>query len=305
MPDEHRPTKDERVQTNQPTPDPQVDRTASLAEAQLEKLRLEIESLRHANYWGSSVGRWIPIATVLIAVAGFLGGIYQFNVSQNAAQQKLATDQEQAAKKLAADQQGAAAKLAAEQHQAAEELVASQQTEARRLAAEQQISSAKLASEQQTESRRLAFEQRDNLNQLQHDLRMANEARSFELQKPYWEKQLELYFSAAEVAATIATTSDQDEKIKAERKFWQLYGGPLSILEDELTNSEGRPVEKAMVKFGRCMKGSTCGSQHDECSPDEIHTRSLNLAHTIRSSVSKTWRGNSTPVTGGDIKGKQ
>jgi len=291
MPADRNDPQDNQSQSNHLTSKSDSAKEASLVEAQLEKLRLEIDSLRLKNYWENRVGRWIPIITVLIAVGGFLAGIYQFNSLQKSGQQKLIADQDTVAKKLAVDQQNAAAKLSAEQHQAAEQLAASQQSETRKLAAEQQITTAKLASEQQTEVRRLAFEQRDSLTKLQHDFAMANQARAFDLQKPYWEKQLELYFAAAEAAASIATSTDQDERARSERRFWQLYCGQLAVLEDELNQDDSREIEGAMVRFGKCLKASTCLSVPEPCDTVELNKRSLGLAYAIRKSVSKTWRG--------------
>jgi hypothetical protein len=57
----------------------------SLKEAQLEKVRLEIEQLRKTRLEG--ITRYLPLLSVLIAVGGFLFGIYQFQ-KQSALEQK-------------------------------------------------------------------------------------------------------------------------------------------------------------------------------------------------------------------------
>jgi hypothetical protein len=97
-----------------------------------------------------------------------------------------------------------------------------------------------------------------------------------EFMKPLLEKQQQLYFDAASVAATIASSPDPAERRKAEGRFWTLYYGPLVMVE-------GRDVSGAMKAFGRCVTGE------DKCGTDEIKQRSLKLASTLETSMLKTW----------------
>jgi len=45
---------------------------------EIEKLKVEIQSLASGNRWENRVTRYIPVITVLIAVFSFWLGIYQF-----------------------------------------------------------------------------------------------------------------------------------------------------------------------------------------------------------------------------------
>jgi hypothetical protein len=63
------------------------------AQAELEKLRLEIQSLKSKNGWGEKVAQFTPLFTVLIAVAGFCFGVYQFNIQQKENIKKFTSDQ--------------------------------------------------------------------------------------------------------------------------------------------------------------------------------------------------------------------
>lgn len=74
--------------------------------------------------------------------------------------------------------------------------------------------------------------------------------RDREFMKPLWEKQLATYFEASEAAATIATTSDPNERARAENKFWMLYEGPLIIIESPA-------VAVAMKTFGSALSAQT------------------------------------------------
>ena len=97
-----------------------------------------------------------------------------------------------------------------------------------------------------------------------------------EFMKPLLEKQQQLYFEAAEAAATIATTTDAAERRKAEARFWVLYQGPMVMVETT-------DVSGAMKAFGRCLDGT------EKCSGGEIRDRSLKLASTLENSLLKTW----------------
>jgi hypothetical protein len=63
-------------------------------EAELLKLFLEIEHLTHKNKWEAKISAYIPLFTVLIAVAGFLFGMYQFQVQQKLQQDRAISEQQ-------------------------------------------------------------------------------------------------------------------------------------------------------------------------------------------------------------------
>lgn len=53
-------------------------RSESKSTVELEKLRIEIAGLQNSQKWDRRVGRFIPMATTIIALAGFWFGIFQF-----------------------------------------------------------------------------------------------------------------------------------------------------------------------------------------------------------------------------------
>jgi len=110
--------------------------------------------------------------------------------------------------------------------------------------------------------------------------------REFELQAPFWERRLRLYFDAAAAAGTLASAPPGPARTAAEATFWQLYNGPLAIVEDDA-------VEGAMVSFGKCLSGE------EQCTRDTLVRRSLALAHSCRQSIGETWR-----LGLGELKGK-
>jgi len=110
--------------------------------------------------------------------------------------------------------------------------------------------------------------------------------REVELQAPFWERRLTLYFDAAAAAGTLASAPPGPARTAAEARFWQLYNGPLAIVEDDA-------VEGAMVSFGKCLSGE------EQCTRDTLVRRSLALAHSCRQSIGETWR-----LGLGELKGK-
>lgn len=81
----------------------QTGQQAAMAEAQLQKLQLEIkklkfdvESLGSTSSQAEKFMRFVPLITVVIAVAGFWFTVHQYNQQQAAAATKLAADREQA-----------------------------------------------------------------------------------------------------------------------------------------------------------------------------------------------------------------
>lgn len=119
--------------------------------------------------------------------------------------------------------------------------------------------------------------------------------------KPYYDRQLDLYFQTARAAATLATDPRPDEWHKARREFWSLYWGPLSMVEDATpyrpeTESEEEPrtVEAAMVRFGRSLRQIEDSLPAGDASParaqlEQLQRPSLWLAHRLRDSLRGAW----------------
>lgn len=109
--------------------------------------------------------------------------------------------------------------------------------------------------------------------------------RELELQNPFWQKRLQLYFEAAEAAGVIASQSSGPDRTKAEAAFWRLYLGPLAVVEDD-------NVEGAMVRLGNCLDKS------ETCDQITLSRRALALAHSCRQSIGDTWRLGLTELKG-------
>lgn len=100
------------------------------------------------------------------------------------------------------------------------------------------------------------------------------ETRRIEATRPFLDRQLTLYTEATQAAATLATSSSDDEIIAAKQRFWSLYWGELALVEDAR-------VETAMVQLGRALR-------QDQPQGD-VQLLSLKLAHACRDSLAKSW----------------
>jgi hypothetical protein len=108
-------------------------------------------------------------------------------------------------------------------------------------------------------------------------------AKEREFRKPFWEKQINTYFEASNVAAIIATLpAGNIDRKKAEERFRQLYYGSLVLVEEE-------EVMKAKVKFRNCLD-----ELDEECTSEpsktfRLQTLSLGLANKCRASIGTSW----------------
>jgi hypothetical protein len=91
--------------------------------------------------------------------------------------------------------------------------------------------------------------------------------------KPLLDRQTELYMEASKVVARLAQAPSPPERsVEDVRKFWELYNGPLIIVE-----SHG--VSGAMKDFGECLGHAA------ECSAGTLQARSRALSTAILKSI--------------------
>jgi hypothetical protein len=98
--------------------------------------------------------------------------------------------------------------------------------------------------------------------------------------KPFLQRQLDLCFAATQAAASLASEVDTGKWKEARTTFWQLYWGPLSIVES-------REVEAAMFEFGKLVPTGEIVEQHLPVTALQIP--SYELAHAVRKLILKSW----------------
>jgi hypothetical protein len=65
-----------------------------IKEAQLMRTYLEIEQLRKGSSWAEAIARYTPLISVVIAVSGFLFGIYQYQKQEEVSNKKMLIEQQ-------------------------------------------------------------------------------------------------------------------------------------------------------------------------------------------------------------------
>ena len=137
-------------------------------------------------------------------------------------------------------------------------------------------------------TRTLEKERRDRADKKAADdqqLAKQVEAARIEAQKPFLQRQQELYFAAAVAASRLATLDLGPERDAARKRFYELYWGELSIVEDKL-------VEKAMVRFADTLddfeqKKFDKDSGTPKVDKLDLQQKSLELAHACRDSLAR------------------
>jgi hypothetical protein len=127
-------------------------------------------------------------------------------------------------------------------------------------------------------------------------LNLAREEEAKKLEEEYhrrfWEKRLELYSEATDAVSKIASLqlfvpSNQfpsDEYIKAFRRFYQLYYGPLCIVESD-------KVANAMINFKKTVEakqGSDAKAQ--QAYRQSLLDASLDLAYACSEDMQDNWK---------------
>jgi hypothetical protein len=102
--------------------------------------------------------------------------------------------------------------------------------------------------------------------------------RLIEAQKPFLDRQLQLYFDAVATAGKLVTLEHSDpDWQKAKQRYEQLYWAELSIVESGA-------VETAMVYFNRVLQG------YEPVQLPELRLRAYCLAHAVRDSIKNSWK---------------
>lgn len=96
-----------------------------------------------------------------------------------------------------------------------------------------------------------------------------------ELMKPWLESQRAIYTEALEAVAKAANSTDKSVRVPAEERFWQLYQGPMILVETPA-------VSGAMKGFGKCLTGE------DKCDAKALDERTRQLATAMADSMGET-----------------
>jgi hypothetical protein len=102
----------------------------------------------------------------------------------------------------------------------------------------------------------------------------------------YWQEQLKVYGEGSNLAAKISIATNLAAVQKERERFWTLYWGQISLVEDPV-------VLQAMVTFGDALYA---WEQAPSKKPPAIEDLSFDLAHCFRKSLDETWTAGPAPL---------
>jgi hypothetical protein len=109
--------------------------------------------------------------------------------------------------------------------------------------------------------------------------KMAQAARANEARKPFYEKQLTLYFETAKVAGMLVTEDPASPAWDAlKRRFYALYWSELSMVEDA-------SVERSMINFETTLTNFN----KDNSLGAEVQRQAYCLSHALKESIARNW----------------
>jgi hypothetical protein len=105
--------------------------------------------------------------------------------------------------------------------------------------------------------------------------------REQESKKPFWQKQVDLYFDASNAVSTLINSTDAVKRQQAEDRFWQLFYGELVIVEDQ-------NVERAMIDISSYL--IQCRQSPPRCEDYKLKNLALALSSSCRQSIGESWK---------------
>jgi hypothetical protein len=109
-----------------------------------------------------------------------------------------------------------------------------------------------------------------------------HQARQIELQRPFIERQSNLFFETARVIGKLMTTNPGSEWNALERRYWELYYSELAMVEP-------CEVDQAMAEFADALKKYKTETTDEN--REELGENAIAVAHALRSGMAETWSG--------------
>lgn len=111
--------------------------------------------------------------------------------------------------------------------------------------------------------------------------KQSNAQTAKEFRKGFYEKQFQFYSEALDATATLATEEiGSKDYVDARKKFYRLFWGRLSIVED-------KTVESNMVTFEKLL--SSFEQKDNETTRSDLQQASLQLAHAASRYTINVW----------------
>ena len=126
--------------------------------------------------------------------------------------------------------------------------------------------------------------------QLIEQNRREQEQRVKDFNSTIYRSRLELYSEATDVFAKFAYAPNLVEAEKAEQRFWELFDGKLSIVEDQVVKDQMVLCGDFLEKWETCKKAPP---------PDLFQDMAYDLTQACRESLAGVFPGMLNPLTSG------
>ena len=117
------------------------------------------------------------------------------------------------------------------------------------------------------------------------------DSKTKEYQQPLYDAQVGYYFEVVELAARLTTSLEMPQWERDKSRFWELYYGPMILVEDQ-------DVETAMMTFGKCLHDFDILKSTDQMKEKmkELRMLALRLSYACRDSIDDSINANRPSV---------
>jgi hypothetical protein len=99
---------------------------------------------------------------------------------------------------------------------------------------------------------------------------------AIEAKKPFLQKQLDFYVDVSSAVAVLVTSKDSSELETAKKHFWNLYWGPLRVVEDIA-------VSNSMDRIAMCL------DKNPQCDVTSLKNLDTELTGSCSVSLRQNW----------------
>jgi len=116
-----------------------------------------------------------------------------------------------------------------------------------------------------------------------------DDAKKKEFYTAFWNKKMELFVRTANAASKMATTSSLVTFNNARAEYWEMFYGPLSLVE-------GSCVKRAMQVFSQCVPDKPLTSP-DKLPLSYLQQPSYRLAIRLKDELARSWQSPFSELT--------
>lgn len=114
------------------------------------------------------------------------------------------------------------------------------------------------------------------------ELKLYTDTKEKEFYTSFWNKKMELFIRTTNAASEMATATSLDAFNEARNDYWEMFYGPLSLVE-------GPCVKRAMVVFSECVPKIPLTSSN-QLPMHKLQQPSYRLAVRLQEELASSWQ---------------